>query len=320
MSEAAIPQVEADERVDALFDLLPDDTRLVLRRDKKGTLRLSIPGVRARLPLVVVDGEAPDEESVEQAEALARRGRAFVVLISSGDPDPEVLYWAYNLKGCRVVEMPAGRARSANERLVCMVCQRDRRNLFPEPPGPSAPRQLGRGSLSRLSPGNRPRAVVNIFQQLFEEWSGELGIRPKTLSPCAVDLLVNRLHNRKLSDFRRLSRDLAVRWTQPAIDRRAVLEFEDGHQQPGGSPEEEMNPLRRALYSLLNGRGGSPFSTEAFEKAPESLEREIISMALTHARGTQTRAAKLLGITRSTLQTRLKQLGLDPDKFKRHHK
>ncbi len=40
-------------------------------------------------------------------------------------------------------------------------------------------------------------------------------------------------------------------------------------------------------------------------------------MALAHARGTQTRAAQLLGITRSTLQTRLKQLGIDPNEFKR---
>ncbi len=314
-----MPQVNADERVDALFSLLPDDTRLVLRRDKEGTLRLSIPGVRARLTLVLVDGEAPDEESIEQAESFARRGRSFVVLISPGDPDPEVLFWAYSLKGCQVVEVPAGRIRSAIERLECLVCQRDRRNLSPEPPGPSAPRQLGRGPLSRLSPGNRPRAVVNIFQQLFEEWSRELGFRPKTLSPCAVDVLVNRLHSRKLTDFRRLSRDLAVRWTQPAIDRRAVLEFEDGQQRHDGSQEEEMNPLRRALFTLLNGLDSSPFSIEAFEQAPESLERAIITMALAHTRGTQTRAAKLLGITRSTLQTRLKQLGIDPNEFKRNN-
>jgi DNA-binding protein Fis len=317
MPEAALPQDDADERVDALFGLLPDDTRLTLRRDKGGTLRLSIPGVRARLPLVVVDAQEPDEETVEQAESFARRGRSFVVLITPGDPDPEVLYWAYSLKGCQVVEVPPERSGSAVRRLECLVCQRDRRNLSPEPPGPSAPRQLGRGPLSRLSPGNRPRAVANIFQQLFEEWADELGIPLKSLSPSAVELLVNRLHSRKLTDFRRLSRDLTVRWTQPAIDRHAVLEFEDGHPGQAGNSEEEMNPLRRALFTLLNGQADSPFSEEAFQQAPLGLERAIISMALAHARGTQTRAAQLLGITRSTLQTRLKQLGLDPNAFKR---
>lgn len=314
-----MPQDTADERVDALFGLMPDDTRLMLRRDKGGTLRLSIPGVRARLPLVVVDVQSPDEESIEQAESFARRGRSFVVLITPGEPDPEVLLWAYRLKGCHVVEIPPHRTHSAICRLECLVCQRDRRNLTQEPPGPAAPRQLGRGSLSRLSVGNRARAVANIFQQLFKEWADELDIPLKSLSPSAVELLVNRLHSRKLSDFRRLSRDLAVRWRQPAIDRRAVLELEDGHSRQAGSQVEDMNPLRRALFTLLNSPNDSPFTSDAFLEAPQSLERAIISMALAHARGTQTRAAQLLGITRSTLQARLKQLGIDPSAFKRNN-
>lgn len=319
MPEAVSSPDTADERVDALFGLIPDDTRLTLRRDREGTLRLSIPGIRARLPLVVVDGQSPDEDSVEQAESFARRGRPFVVLITPGEPDPDVLLWAYNLKGCRVVEVPLDRTHSAIRRLECLVCQRDRRNLTHEPPGPAAPRQLGRGTLSRLSPGNRAKAVANIFQQLFEEWADELGTPLKSLSPSAVELLVNRLHSRKLTDFRRLSRDLTVRWRQPAIDRNAVLELEDGHSRQAGSQEEDMNPLRRALFTLVNGPDGSPFTPEAFREAPQSLERAIISMALAHSRGTQTRAARLLGITRSTLQARLKQLGIDPSAFKRNN-
>ena len=135
----------------------------------------------------------------------------------------------------------------------------------------------------------------------------------------AVELLVNRLHSRKLTDFRRLSRDLAVRWNQPSIDRTAVLELEDGLRRQTGGHEETTNPLRRALFTLLTSQDDAPYTSMAFQEAPQCLEREIISMALAHARGTQTRAARLLGITRSTLQTRLKQLGIDPNAFKRNN-
>lgn len=314
-----MPQQSAGAREDPLPGLLPEGSRLTVRRDKAGTLRLVMPGVRGRVPLVIVEAAEADEDTVEQAESLARRGREFVVFIGPGEPYPELLLWAYGLKGAQVVEYQEDRPEQALRRLECLVCRRDRRNISPEPPGPAAPRQLGRGVLSRLSTARRPRAVANIFQQFFDEWSEESGRAGKSLSPSAVELLVNRLHNRKLSDFRRLSRDLAVRWPQPAIDRQAVLELEDGHPRPEGSQVSEMNPLRRALFSLLTGHDGSPFSGEAFRKAPLVLERAIISMALAHARGTQTRAARLLGITRSTLQTRLKQLGIDPGAFKRNN-
>jgi len=318
MPQSALPQEGLDGRESLLYDLLPEDSRLILRRDKGGVLRLSIPGVRARLPLLLVDGREPDEAAVELAESFARRGRTFVLLITPGDPDPDVLLWAYSLKGCQVVEVPPERSEAAARRLECLVCRRDKRNTSPEPPGPSAARQLGRGPLSRLSPGNRAKAVANIFQQLLEEWSEDLGRPLKTIAPCAVQLLVNRLHSRKLTDFRRISRDLSVRWQQPAIDRQAVLELEDGLPRQAAAPGEEMNLLRRALFSLLAGENDAPYSARAYQEALESLEQTIITMALAHARGTQTHAARLLGITRSTLQTRLKQLGIDPNAFKRN--
>jgi DNA-binding protein Fis len=318
MPDSALPQERLDGRESLLYDLLPDDSRLTLRRDKRGVLRLSVPGVRASLSLLVMDGREPDEETVELAESFARKGRTFAMLITPGEPDPDVLLWAYSLKGCQVVEVSADDSAAAVRRLECLVCRRDRRNVSPEPPGPPAARQLGRSPLSRLSPENRGRAVANVFQQLFEEWSDELGQPMKTLSPCAVQLLVNRLHSRKLTDFRRVSRDLAVRWHQPVIDRHSVLELEDGQPRQADAPPEEMNLLRRALFSLLTGENDEPYSDEAFQEALEGLEQTIITMALAHARGTQTHAARLLGITRSTLQTRIKQLGIDPNEFKRN--
>jgi len=41
-----------------------------------------------------------------------------------------------------------------------------------------------------------------------------------------------------------------------------------------------------------------------------SIERELISRALTQAKGNKTKAAKLLGMTRPRLYRRLVQLGL----------
>ncbi len=48
----------------------------------------------------------------------------------------------------------------------------------------------------------------------------------------------------------------------------------------------------------------------------ETIERPLIEHALERTYGNQLKAAKILGINRNTMRSKIKKLGIDPNKWK----
>jgi len=48
----------------------------------------------------------------------------------------------------------------------------------------------------------------------------------------------------------------------------------------------------------------------------EAIEKPLIEHALERTYGNQLKAAKILGINRNTMRTKIKKLGIDPNKWK----
>lgn len=48
----------------------------------------------------------------------------------------------------------------------------------------------------------------------------------------------------------------------------------------------------------------------------ETVEKPLIEHALERTYGNQLKAAKILGINRNTMRTKIKKLGIDPNKWK----
>lgn len=48
----------------------------------------------------------------------------------------------------------------------------------------------------------------------------------------------------------------------------------------------------------------------------EAVEKPLIEHALERTYGNQLKAAKILGINRNTMRTKIKKLGIDPNKWK----
>ena len=48
----------------------------------------------------------------------------------------------------------------------------------------------------------------------------------------------------------------------------------------------------------------------------EAIEKPLIEHALERTYGNQLKAAKILGINRNTIRTKIKKLGIDPNKWK----
>lgn len=48
----------------------------------------------------------------------------------------------------------------------------------------------------------------------------------------------------------------------------------------------------------------------------EAVEKPLIEYTLRHTYGNQLRAAKILGINRNTMRSKIKKLGIDPNQWK----
>jgi transcriptional regulator with GAF, ATPase, and Fis domain len=80
---------------------------------------------------------------------------------------------------------------------------------------------------------------------------------------------------------------------------------------PGPSPREAGRTSLEALASTEGRGGSSPISGDLPEEGVnlEALEQTLVEKALARARGNRSRAARLLGLTRSQLYTRLRRHG-----------
>ena len=67
--------------------------------------------------------------------------------------------------------------------------------------------------------------------------------------------------------------------------------------------------VRRRIKALLD-RLGSHRAPDLYRRVIREVERALIEEALQRSKGSQTRAAKILGIHRNTLRTRMRVLGI----------
>ncbi|AGA89059.1 Factor for inversion stimulation Fis, transcriptional activator [Thioflavicoccus mobilis 8321] len=89
----------------------------------------------------------------------------------------------------------------------------------------------------------------------------------------------------------------------------AIIEIHDEKwQQLRVSTSERRAPLsdcvRDALQCYLNKMDGHPVN-DLYRLVIEEVERPMLETLLDHTRGNQTRAAQLLGISRSTLRKKI---------------
>jgi pSer/pThr/pTyr-binding forkhead associated (FHA) protein len=109
------------------------------------------------------------------------------------------------------------------------------------------------------------------------------------------------------------SRDCDLRLEDPSISRRHLrIEVGDCFHVEGLGGTNGTRVRGRALGDGERAEIaiGEPIFDESQSPIPEDPERKRIMDALTRCGGNQTRAAKLLGISRRTLTNRLNELAL----------
>jgi len=81
-----------------------------------------------------------------------------------------------------------------------------------------------------------------------------------------------------------------------------------GHQAAGESSIGRC--VRQALEEYFQNLDGEP-PHEVQKMVLDAVERPMLEVVMRHARGNQTHAAQILGISRNTLHKKLVQYGLD---------
>jgi len=76
------------------------------------------------------------------------------------------------------------------------------------------------------------------------------------------------------------------------------------------SPQQPLAQIVRRRIKTLLDRLGSHRAPDLYRRVIREVERALIEEALQRSRGSQTRAAEILGIHRNTLRARIKALGI----------
>lgn len=76
-----------------------------------------------------------------------------------------------------------------------------------------------------------------------------------------------------------------------------------------------MDILRKTIVELNDSLYQEKQGT-LYKYILETVERPLIECALERTYGNQLKAAKILGINRNTIRTKIKRLGIDPNKWK----
>jgi DNA-binding NtrC family response regulator len=141
-----------------------------------------------------------------------------------------------------------------------------------------------------LPPLRARRTDVPLLVEHFVKKHG--GGRPRTLTPAAMDALV------------RYDWPGNVRELESVIERALVL---------GDADSISEDDLPAAIRAATPSPGGLRLEIPEEGIDLEAVERTLIARAMARTRGNVSQAARLLGLTRRTLQYRLEKIQAEPD-------
>jgi two-component system nitrogen regulation response regulator GlnG len=85
--------------------------------------------------------------------------------------------------------------------------------------------------------------------------------------------------------------------------------IKEGSEKGSGSFQDRILELEESLYREKEG--------VLYKSILEVVEKALIEDILGRTEGNQLKAARILGINRNTLHTKIKKLGVNPDIYKR---
>lgn len=138
----------------------------------------------------------------------------------------------------------------------------------------------------------------------------ELGRSVKSIAPSALELLSQYSWPGNVREMQSIIRHAVLQTTGPVL----LAEFLPGVVHPAaatGSNIVTPTPLAASFWDEFVAEQLNARTENLYDQALERMERELISRILRHTKGNQVETARILGITRTTLRSKIRQLGIE---------
>ncbi len=140
--------------------------------------------------------------------------------------------------------------------------------------------------------------------------NSETGRDVRGLSPEAVDLLRRHTWSGNVRELQSVIKQAVLQTTGQVI----LADFlpRSIRTQPRDAPGQQPGANYWSSFVAERLRDGTE---QLYDEALARMEAEVISRVLNHTLGNQVEAARILGITRTTLRTKMKNLGITVDRI-----
>jgi two-component system nitrogen regulation response regulator GlnG len=139
----------------------------------------------------------------------------------------------------------------------------------------------------------------------LRRFNGELGKSVEALAPETLDALRRHDWPGNVRELQTVLKQALLQAAGPVL----LPEFLPPLHDLAEAPAEEAGGLEAFIEARLR-QGSEGLYAEALQR----LERHLLTRVLRHTNGNQVRAARLLGITRGSLRTKVRELGIRIDR------
>jgi two-component system nitrogen regulation response regulator GlnG len=147
-----------------------------------------------------------------------------------------------------------------------------------------------------------------LIDYFLKRFNRELGKEVTQLAPEALYLLRQHPWPGNLRELQSVLKQALLRSTGPVL----LEDFLPPLSRPAqdrAAPPPDYRALERFVYERLEGG-----TTRLYADFQEETERFLLTRVLRHTHGNQLQAARILGVTRGKLRSRLRLLGLSTDR------
>jgi two-component system nitrogen regulation response regulator GlnG len=150
--------------------------------------------------------------------------------------------------------------------------------------------------------------LLLLLQHCLERFNHELGKDVHGIAPEALDLLMRYSWPGNVRELEAVVRQSLLQTTGTVILPEFLPEFvrSEGVPLPSVGPSDQpASDLRGWVDSRLRSQ-----SNDIYSEVIQMTERYLLTMVLRATRGNQSQAAKMLGITRGSLRSKIRALGI----------
>lgn len=167
------------------------------------------------------------------------------------------------------------------------------------------------GFLIQLPPlCQRGDDLLLLVDHFLARANQELGKSVKSVAPMAVDLLKRYSWPGNVREMQSIIRQAVLQTAGPVLLADFLPEVVR-NESASGSTALAQSMSSASYWEQFISQQLQAGAENLYDKALERMEIELIGRILQHTSGNQVEAARILGITRTTLRSKIRQLGIE---------